>query len=264
MEVNPGDLRRSLERAVGEAARGHGGLLTAFSGGVDSTLVAVVARLELGRAAAPAGIGVSASLAADELAAARALAERFDFELVEVDPGEQRSAAYLANNPDRCYHCKTHLYAALAPIAAARGLRLANGTNADDLGEVRPGLRAAAEAQVASPLLDARLGKAAVRTLARELGLPNADKPAAPCLASRLPHGTPVTLGRLQRVEEAETALRALGLRVFRVRDHAPLARVEVADDELALCLGLGCNLRSAVQAAGYAEVEVVGGLVRG
>jgi uncharacterized protein len=228
------------------------GLLTAFSGGVDSTLVAVCARRALGRARAVAAIGDSASLPRHELEEARALALQFDFELVEVAPGEQENPAYLRNAPDRCYHCKTHLYAALGPEAHRRGLAIANGTNLDDLSEIRPGLLAAQEAGVVSPLLEAGLGKARVRALAAALGLPNCDKPAAPCLASRLPWGTPVTPERLGRVERAEHGLRLLGFSDFRVRDHGEVARVELPPGQLADAVARREGVVAAVLAAGY------------
>lgn len=248
--VSPETLLANLESAIVRLA--PQGLLTAYSGGVDSTVVAAAARRVLGRARAVAAIGDSASLPRRELEEARALAAQCDFELIEVAPGEQADPAYLANNPDRCYHCKTHLYAALKPLASARGLRLANGTQADDFNDTRPGLRAAREADVVSPLAEAGLGKEQVRAVAQLLGLPNHDKPAAPCLASRLPHGTPVTLGRLSRVEKAEESLRALGFAGFRVRDHGETGRVEVARADLERAFGLREEIVRALTGAGY------------
>ena len=234
--------------------------MTAFSGGVDSTLVAVAARRALGRESAPAVLGDSASLPRRELHDARRLAEDLDLRLIEVAPGEQDDAGYQANAGDRCYFCKTHLYATLHRTAAELGIDLiANGTNADDLGDHRPGLRAADEARVISPLLEADLNKQDVRDLARLLGLPNADKPAAACLASRLPYGTPVTAQRLAQVEAAEDALHRLGFTGFRVRHHEQVARLELPPDQFARLLDTDMQPRviDAVKAAGYRYVAL-------
>ncbi|MEM7627529.1 MAG: ATP-dependent sacrificial sulfur transferase LarE [Planctomycetota bacterium] len=209
-------------------------VLTAFSGGVDSTLVAAAARLALGRDHAPAAVGDSLSLPRRELDEARAIAQQLDLKLIEVQPGEQADPDYQKNTGDRCYFCKTHLYDTLQATARRLGIAyLANGTNLDDLGDHRPGLRAADEAQVIAPLVDAQLNKQDVRDLADLLRLPNADKPAAACLASRLPFGTPVTADRLRQVEAAEDALYRLGFTGFRVRHHEEVARVELPLDQL-------------------------------
>jgi uncharacterized protein len=230
-EQDPAEILAAKLEAV---LRPRERVLTAFSGGVDSTLVALAARRALGKVAAPAAIGDSASLPREELAAARALADTLDLELIEVQPGEQADANYQANAGNRCYFCKTHLYDALHHLAARHGLKwIANGTNADDLGDYRPGLQAASEASVISPLLEAGLGKQEVRALAQHWKLPNWDKPAAACLASRIPHGTPVTLERLGRVERAESLLRELGFRGFRVRHHEEVARLELPWDQV-------------------------------
>ncbi|MEM6457988.1 MAG: ATP-dependent sacrificial sulfur transferase LarE [Planctomycetota bacterium] len=223
-----------LERVFRGYVRGYGaGVLTAFSGGIDSTLVAAVARRTLGKHNAPAAVGDSLSLPRRELDEARRLAESLDLHLVEVAPGEQADPGYRKNAGDRCYFCKTHLYATLTDTARRLGVTvIANGTNRDDLGDHRPGLRAADEARVVSPLLDADLGKQDVRDLAALLGLPNRDKPASACLASRLPYGTPVTAERLRQVEAAEDALHRLGFRGFRVRHHESVARLEIPPDQ--------------------------------
>ena len=222
---NPQVLLRQLEEVIRPRIR----MLTAFSAGVDSTIVAVVARQVLGKASAPAAIGDSASLPRRELNHARELARQLDLELIEVAPGEQADANYQKNDGDRCYFCKTHLYESLHRLAQQRGIAyLANGTNMDDFGDHRPGLRAADEAEVISPLAEAKLDKQAVRALARLLGLPNWDKPAAACLASRLPYGTAVTPERLEKIEQAEQSLHDLGFRGFRVRHHETVARIEI------------------------------------
>ena len=151
-----------------------------------------------------------------------------------MDPGEQADAQYLANRPDRCFHCKSNLYRVLRAEADRRSIeQIANGTNLDDLGDERPGLRAAEQAGLISPLLEARLGKADVRAVAEYLGLPNAQKPAAACLASRLPFGTQVTPQRLAMVEKAESFLKELGFSGGRVRHHQSMARIELPADQM-------------------------------
>jgi uncharacterized protein len=245
---------------LADAVRPRGRIITAFSGGVDSTVVAAVARRELGKHAAPAAIGDSASLPRHELDEARALARQLDLELIEVQPNEQQSPDYQANKSDRCYHCKSHLYETLAQLAQQREIPfIANGTNTDDLGDHRPGLVAAAERSVISPLLDAQLGKREVRLIAQLLYLPNADKPAAACLASRLAYGTPVTLTRLTQVENAETVLRDLGFRGFRVRHHETVARIELPLDQLPRLLEPEMRERVTVgiKAVGYHYVSL-------
>ncbi len=230
MEYNAVELEERLSAVI----RPRGGILTAYSGGVDSTVVAAVARRTLGRSQAPAAIGVSASLPRRELDEARLLAGRLDLQLIEVRPAEQDDPNYRANAGDRCYFCKSHLYETLGSLAAEMHIPfIANGTNADDLSDHRPGLIAAKESNVISPLLEAGLNKAQVRTLAAHLGLPNADKPAAACLASRIPFGTPVTPERLTMIERAEEALQDLGFTGLRVRHHEMTARIELPLDQL-------------------------------
>lgn len=224
------ELLDQLSRVIAPRQR----MLTAYSGGVDSTLVAAAARQVLGKHSAPAVIGDSPSLPRHELQEARSIATALDIELIEVRPDEQDDANYQANQGDRCYFCKSHLYDAMHNLAAERDIPfIANGTNVDDLSDHRPGLEAAQKAQVISPLLEAKLGKQQVRDLAAHLGLPNWDKPAAACLASRLPFGTPVTLNRLSQVEQAETVLRDLNFTGFRVRHHEQIARIELPLDQI-------------------------------
>ncbi|HZL99737.1 MAG TPA: ATP-dependent sacrificial sulfur transferase LarE, partial [Planctomycetota bacterium] len=197
------EARADLDRLRAEIAR-HGSAVVAFSGGVDSSVVLAVAVEQLG----PRALGVtsvSPSVAPDEAAEARRVAGFLGVELRLVETHELDDAAYVANAPDRCFHCKRGLYALCRRVADERGLAaLLNGTNADDPGDWRPGLRAAEQAGVQSPLLACGLGKPRVRAVAALLGLPNRDRPATACLASRLPYGTAVTAGRLAAVAAVE------------------------------------------------------------
>lgn len=239
-------------------------MIVAFSGGVDSTLVLAVAVQEKGDRVL-AVTGVSPSLAAAELADARALAARIGARHREAATFEHLDPRYVANAGDRCYHCKSDLYARLEAIRRAEGYAaILDGTNLDDLGDTRPGLRAAEEGGVRHPLIEAGLDKAAVRRLSRYLGLPSWDKPEMACLASRLPVGTPVSIARLRRAEAAEAALRALGFRQVRVRDHGEIGRIEIAVEEMerlrgesAAAVDLEARVRAAVRAAGFAEAVV-------
>ncbi|MDX6524844.1 MAG: pyridinium-3,5-biscarboxylic acid mononucleotide sulfurtransferase, partial [Gaiellales bacterium] len=210
-----------------------GGAIVAFSGGVDSSLVAALAARALGPRAL-AVTAVSPALAYGELAGARAVAASIGIAHETISTDELARPGYRANGADRCYHCKSELYDALAALASERGYpHVLSGANADDIGDWRPGLLAAREHDVIHPLLEAGLTKAQVRELARELGVPSAEKVASPCLASRVPHGTPVEPAVLRQIDAAEQAVRALGFRVFRVRHHDDLARVEIARDEM-------------------------------
>ncbi|WP_432800013.1 ATP-dependent sacrificial sulfur transferase LarE [Poriferisphaera sp. WC338] len=236
-------------------------LLTAYSGGIDSTLVAWAARKTLGKQAAPAVIADSPSLPRSELEAAISLATELDIQLHTIQPNEQHDPDYQANQGNRCYFCKSHLYTDMIALAEKLGIKyLANGTNADDTGDHRPGLTAASEAKIVSPLLDAGLTKTDVRRLAQKASLPNWDKPAAACLASRIPYGTPVTPERLTQIENAETALQTLGLSGFRVRYHDSLARIELQENDLKRSI-LEHQLRDqiilAVKAAGFTYVSL-------
>jgi uncharacterized protein len=254
---DPDTLHQRLAEAIAPRRR----LLTAYSGGVDSTLVAAVARTTLGKLSAPAALGDSASLPRRELADAIALAERLDLDLHVVRPGEQEDRQYRANAGDRCYFCKSHLYDTLQRVAAElRVDAIANGTNIDDLGDHRPGLTAAEQCAVVSPLVEAGFTKADVRTLAQHLGLPNADKPAAACLASRIPYGTEVTAERLAQVEAAEQCLADHGFTGFRVRHHEDVARLEIPGDQFPRLLDddlLRAAIINGVKRAGYTYVSL-------
>jgi len=249
-----------IVRPLADAIRPRQRLLTAYSGGVDSTLVAAVARRVLGKANAPAVIGDSLSLPRRELKEATGIAAHLGLELIVVEPTEQDDADYRANRGDRCYYCKTNLYDQLQSLAAERGFEyIANGTNTDDLGDHRPGLRAADEAQVVSPLVDAGMGKDAVREAAQAMGLTNWDKPAAACLSSRIPYGTEVTPERLAQVEAAEDALIELGFTGLRVRHHEQVARLEIPADQIQRLLEADMRQRvaEAVKAAGFVYVAL-------
>jgi uncharacterized protein len=212
-----------------------GSCAVAMSAGVDSAVVAQAARLALGSRAV-AITGVSASLAAGELDLAREVARHIGIRHETLDTAEFASVDYVRNAPDRCYHCKTELYAQMRAAADRLGLAvIANGANADDVGDYRPGMTAAAEHGVRSPLLECGITKAQVRALAAEWKLPVWDKPASPCLSSRVAYGEMVTPERLSMIDRAEAWLRGQGLSEVRVRYHAgDIARVEVPTEAIA------------------------------
>jgi pyridinium-3,5-biscarboxylic acid mononucleotide sulfurtransferase len=229
-----------------------GSVLVAFSGGVDSTLLAFAAHAELGDNVA-AVLASSATYPDSEIAGARSLAAKLGLRLLEVETDELADPRFSANNPDRCYHCKTELFTLLGRVAEVNGLDwVADGSNADDLGDHRPGRRAASELRVASPLAEVGLTKAEIRELAHELGLPNWDKPSMACLASRFPYYEPITDEGLARVAAAEVAVRELGVTQFRVRAHGTIARIEVAPEELDAAWAKREQIASAVRDAGF------------
>jgi uncharacterized protein len=232
-------------------------VLVAYSGGVDSTLLLQQAHACLGERAV--GVtAVSASLPAEELEQARALAQQIGARHVLLESDETADPRYLANPTNRCYFCKTNVYEHLFGYAKDHGLRfIIDGTNADDASDHRPGRQAARERGVRSPLLEAGLSKAEIRSLARQAGLPNWDKPAAACLSSRIPYGVAITLQTLAQVESAEAALRRLGLRQLRVRHHDLVARIEVDPADFPTLLERRAEVVSALQAAGYAYVTL-------
>jgi len=216
------------------AVRPYQSVVVAYSGGVDSTLVVKACADALGAEFVVAALGVSASLAPRERTAAKATLNAVGLEsrLREVETGEQSKAEYRVNNSDRCFHCKTELYSHLRNVQERESMvTLANGANCDDLGDFRPGMDAARNDGVKSPLIEASFTKDDVRRVAQSVGLPNWDKPAAPCLASRVPHGTEVTPDVLGRIAQAEAYLQDLGLSGFRVRHHDDLARIELDGD---------------------------------
>jgi uncharacterized protein len=253
--VTPG--RANLDVLRGRL-RGFDGLVVAYSGGADSAFLAVVAHQVL-RERMVAVTAVSPSLAAAERADAVAFAAERGFRHVEVETDELDSAAYRANDTDRCGHCKDALMDALEPVAAslAPGTAIALGVNLDDLGDHRPGQAAAAARAAVFPLVDAAFTKADVRAASRALGLRTWDKPAAPCLASRLPYGTPVSVELLGRVERAEAGVRALGFAELRVRHLGDTARIEVPVADLGRLVAAHDAVVGAVREAGYRRVTL-------
>lgn len=251
---------------VEETLAGVGRLGVAFSGGVDSSVLLALAARALGRDRVVAVLGVSASLAADERSAAHEVARHIGVEVVEVATREGERAAYQANGPDRCFHCRDELFTRIGEqvVAAHRLDAVAYGENADDaLRPDRPGARAATDHRVLRPLADLGLDKAAVRRLARTFALPSADKPAAPCLASRIPHFSVVSPEKLRQIERAEAALRRLGFTDLRVRHHGDVARIELPEADLvrAVTGPLRREVHAAVTAAGFrfAAVDLAG-----
>jgi len=208
-------------------------VLVAFSGGIDSTLVLKIAHEQLGERAC-AVTAVSPTFPTIELVEATRIAGEIGARHEVVHTDQLTIPAFVQNDAARCFHCKTDLYQLLESLREPRAQWLVDGTNLDDLGDDRPGIKAAREWKVRSPLVEASFSKADVRAVAQSLGLSTWDKPAAACLSSRIPRGIPITMEKLRRVEQAEAILRAEGFRQIRVRDHGEIARIEVAADELA------------------------------
>ena len=234
-----------------------GSVVTAFSGGVDSALVAVAAHEMLGDHAL-AVTAVSPALAARELRIAEELARQFGLAHRVIRTNEMDRDGYTENSPQRCYFCKTELYTHLTALAEAENYSwVANGANTDDRGDFRPGMQAAAEHQARSPLLEAGLDKAAVRAIARRLSIPVWDKPAQPCLSSRVPYGTPVTVETLSKIERAEDFLRGLGLREFRARHHDKLCRVEASEADMEIAFRQREEIVAGLKEIGYLWVSL-------
>jgi len=241
--------------------RERGAVAIGYSGGVDSAYLAAVALSELGTDRVLAIIGRSASYPESQWAAAREVAADIGLPVLEVATDELEDPRYAANPSNRCYFCKSELWSKLVPIAAERGIEtVIDGTNADDLTGHRPGAAAARELGVVSPLAIFEFSKDEIRRRSRALGLPTSDQPSSPCLSSRIPYGTPVTVGRLRRVEQAEAALRALGvLGDLRVRHFGDLAKVELTPSEITRWTTPDARekIEAAVTAAGYERAEI-------
>ena len=244
------------EHALDGILDGLGRVVVAYSGGVDSAYLTARANEVLGEAAV-AITAVSPSLSSRELVAAKALAAQRGWHHDIVVTHEVEREEYARNDPDRCYWCKTELFDVLAPIAVSRGAAVVVGTNVDDLKDIRPGLRAAREREARAPMVEAGLTKQDIRLLSGEMGLPTADKPSSPCLASRFAYGVRVTPDGLERIERAEEAVRALGFDVFRVRDHGHLARVEVLSKDMERAVSLRERLESDLRALGWRYVTL-------
>lgn len=249
----------ALAERLSSCLEAAGSAVVALSGGVDSALLSVVAGRVLGRRAL-AVTGVSPSYPAVQREMVESVVRQFSLEHEWISTNEIEDEQYVRNAPNRCYYCKNELYTRLSSIARDRGLAtVLDGTNTDDLTDVRPGRVAAQELGVRSPLVECGIGKRDVRAIARTLDVPVWDAPASACLASRIPHGTPVTIARLGRVERAESALRELGFRQFRVRHHESIARIELAADEMAAALdpGMVRAMSEAVKLAGFQHAAI-------
>src|SRR4026207_34355 len=221
------------EERLREIFRELDSVIVAYSGGVDSSYVAYVANEELGRRAVCI-TGQSASLPEHQRREIDQVVQKFGFQHEVIQTEELENPGYRANNPDRCFFCKDELYTKLESVARTRGIKsIVDGSTVDDLGDYRPGRRAASQHAVRSPLIEAGLTKREVRELSRRVTLPTWDKPASPCLSSRIAYGTTVTIERLNKVDRGEEILREFGFREFRVRHHDQLVRIEIAAAEM-------------------------------
>jgi uncharacterized protein len=255
------ELSTKNEQALIAGFRERGSVAIGFSGGVDSSYLAAVALDALGADKVLAIIGRSDSYPEAHWRTARSIADQIGVHVIEIDTDELSDERYAANPVNRCYFCKSELWTKLAPLARAQTKAvLIDGTNADDLGDHRPGARAAKEHGVLSPLAELGMTKDEIRERSKARGLPTWSKPSSPCLASRIPYGTAVTAERLRRIERAEAALRRLGIAGnLRVRDHGSLARIELDAQELDAVLGspLERDIVAGVRSAGFERVAL-------
>jgi pyridinium-3,5-biscarboxylic acid mononucleotide sulfurtransferase len=251
------EVDQTKENTLRKILRDMGRVLVAYSGGIDSTLLAVVAQQELGQNAV-AVTAVSPSLPSSDLEEAKAIARQFGCAHMLLESHEVENPDYQANTPLRCYFCKHEVYGELVEYARAHDFPfIIDGTNLDDMGDIRPGRKAAAEYGVRSPLIEAQFAKQDVRDLARAIGLPNWDKPSAACLSSRIPHGTAVTIQLLSQVEQAERVLHGLGIRQARVRHHGEIARLEVPPDDFEIVLDQRGKIVERLRSIGYTFVAL-------
>jgi uncharacterized protein len=233
----------------------HDSMLVAYSGGIDSTLLTFAAHAVLGSRCS-AVLATSDTYPSSEVLAARSLAHRLGFTLMEVETYELADPRFAENTPDRCYYCKSELFSLLVRVADVNGFSVvADGSNVDDLADFRPGSKAKVEYGVISPLQEVGMTKSDIRAISSELGLPNWDKPAMACLASRFPYGVQISEGALARVAQAEAELGAMGFAQFRVRAHGDVARLEISTDEMQRAWSMREDISAAVRRAGFTWV---------
>lgn len=253
------NLTASKEKKLRELLRGFGSVIIAFSGGVDSAYLAYVAHEELGERSL-AVTGDSASYPTFQRELADKLTARFGLFHEIILTEEFQDPNYTSNPANRCYYCKSELYAKLNQLARERGFEvICDGTNADDVGDYRPGREAARETGVRSPLLECGLTKSEIRELSRRAGLPTWNEPASACLSSRVPYGQVVSIDKLSMVDKSEAALRRLGFRQVRVRHHGDIARVEVAEEEMPRALDpeMARRISTSLKAMGFKYVTL-------